>query len=72
MDTNIPLVWYIAMGVAFGLLLGYTIGMLIGVSRGRQQLIKKIKLLVAREKIDFDVDKLLQSKNSKLIKEDFL
>jgi hypothetical protein len=60
------------MGIAFGLLLGYTIGMLIGVSNGRQQLIKKIKLLVAREKIDFDVDKLLQSKNSRLIKEDFL
>jgi hypothetical protein len=46
--------------------------MLIGVSRGRQQLIKKIKLLVAREKIDFDVDKLLHSKHGKLIKEDFL
>jgi len=60
------------MGIAFGLLLGYTIGMLIGVSKGRQQLINKIKLLVAREKIDFDVDKLLQSKNSRLIKEDFL
>lgn len=72
MDTNIPLVWYVAMGVAFGLLLGYAIGMLIGVSRGRQQLIKKIKLLVSREKIDFDIDKLLHSKNSKLIKEDFL
>jgi hypothetical protein len=72
MDPSIPLVWYIAMGIAFGLLLGYTIGMLIGVSRGRQQLIKKIKLLVAREKIDFDIDRLLQSKNSKLIKEDFL
>jgi hypothetical protein len=60
------------MGIAFGLLLGYTIGMVIGVSRGRQQLIKKIRLLVARQKIDFDIDKLLQSKNSKLIKEDFL
>jgi hypothetical protein len=72
MDPSIPLVWYIAMGIAFGLLLGYTIGMLIGVSRGRQQLIKKIKLLVEREKIDFDIDRLLQSKNSKLIKEDFL
>jgi len=72
MDASIPLVWYVAMGVAFGLLLGYTIGMLIGVSKGRQQLIKKIKLRVAREKIDFDIDKLLRSKNSKLIKEDFL
>jgi hypothetical protein len=72
MDPSIPLIWYVAMGIAFGLLLGYTIGMLIGVSNGRQQLIKKIKLLVAREKIDFDVDKLLQSKNSRLIKEDFL
>ena len=72
MDTSVPLIWYVAMGVAFGLLLGYAVGMLIGVSRGRQQLIKKIKLLVSREKIDFDIDKLLQSKNSKLIKEDFL
>jgi hypothetical protein len=72
MSPSIPLVWYIAMGIAFGLLLGYTIGMVIGVSRGRQQLIKKIRLLVARQKIDFDIDKLLQSKNSKLIKEDFL
>jgi hypothetical protein len=72
MDPSIPLIWYTAMGIAFGLLLGYTIGMLIGVSKGRQQLIRKIKLLVAREKIDFDIDKLLQSKNSRLIKEDFL
>jgi hypothetical protein len=72
MNPSIPLVWYIAMSIAFGLLLGYAIGMLIGVSRGRQQLIKKIKLLVVREKIDFDVDKLLQSKHGKLIKEDFL
>jgi hypothetical protein len=72
MNASIPLVWYVAMGVAFGLLLGYTVGMVIGVSRGRQQLIKKIKLLVAREKINFDIDKLLQSKDSKLIKEDFL
>jgi len=72
MDTSIPLVWYIAMGVAFGLLLGYAIGMTIGVSTGKQQLIKKIKLLVSREKLDFDIDKLLRSKRSKLIKEDFL
>jgi hypothetical protein len=72
MDTSIPLVWYVGMGVAFGLLLGYTIGMLIGVSRGRQQLIKKIKLLSSREKIDFDIDKLLQNKHGKFIKEDFL
>jgi hypothetical protein len=72
MNPSIPLVWYIAMGIAFGLLLGYTIGMLIGVSRGRQQLIKKIKLLVAREKIDFDIDRLLHSKHGRLIKEDFL
>jgi hypothetical protein len=72
MNTSIPLVWYVGMGVAFGLLLGYTIGMLIGVSKGRQQVIKKIKLLSSREKIDFDIDKLLQSKHGKFIKEDFL
>jgi hypothetical protein len=72
MNIHIPLIWFVAMGIAIGLFLGYTIGMLIGVSRGRQQLIKKIRLLVSREKIDFDIDKLLHSKNSKLIKEDFL
>jgi hypothetical protein len=72
MDPSIPLIWYVAMGVAFGLLLGYAIGMAIGVSRGRQQLIQKIRLLVAREKIDFDVDRLLHNKHGKLIKEDFL
>ena len=72
MNIHIPLIWFVAMGAAFGLLLGYTFGMLIGVSRGRQQLIKKIRLLVSREKIDFDIDKLLHSKNSRLIREDFL
>ena len=72
MNTSIPLIWYIAMGVAFGLFLGYAIGMAIGVSNGKQQLIKKIKLLVLREKIDFDIDKLLRSKRNRLIKEDFL
>lgn len=72
MSTSIPLIWYIAMGVAFGLFLGYAIGMAIGVSKGRQQLIKKIRLLVSREKIDFDIDKLLRSKQSRVVKEDFL
>ncbi len=48
------------MGAAFGLLLGYAIGMIIGVSQGKQQLIKKIKILVSRKKIDFDIDKLLR------------
>jgi hypothetical protein len=72
MDPSIPLIWYVAMGVAFGLLLGYAIGMAIGVSKGRQQLLQKIRLLAAREKIDFDVDKLLHKKHGKLIKEDFL
>ena len=60
MNQSIPLVWYIAMGAAFGLLLGYAIGMIIGVSQGKQQLIKKIKFLVSRKKIDFDIDKLLR------------
>ncbi|MBC8485857.1 MAG: hypothetical protein ISS80_04285 [Candidatus Cloacimonetes bacterium] len=60
MNQSIPLVWYIAMGAAFGLLLGYAIGMIIGVSQGKQQLIKKIKILVSRKKIDFDIDKLLR------------
>jgi len=72
MDTSIPLIWYIAMGVAFGFLLGYAIGMVIGSSQGKQQLINKIKLLASREKIDSDIDKLLKSKASKLIREDFL
>jgi len=72
MSTSIPLIWYIAMSVAFGLFLGYAIGMAIGVSKGKQQLIKKIKLLVLREKIDFDIDKLLRSKQSRLVKENFL
>lgn len=60
MIESVPLVWYIAMGVAFGLLLGYAIGMAIGVSQSKQQLIKKIKFLVSRKKIDFDIDKLLR------------
>ena len=57
------------MSVAFGLFLGYATGMAIGVSKGKQQLIKlikKIKLLVFQEKIDFDIDKLLRSKRSSL------
>ena len=60
MSQSIPLVWYIAMGVAFGLLLVYAIGMILGVSQGKQQLIKRIKFLVSRKKIDFDIDKLLR------------
>ncbi|MHC2995413.1 MAG: hypothetical protein IBV53_07940 [Candidatus Atribacteria bacterium] len=72
MSTSIPLIWYIAMSVAFGLFLRYAIGMSIGVSKGKQQLIKKIKLLVFQEKIDFDIDKLLRNKRSRLVKENFL
>ncbi len=60
MDQSIPLIWYIAMGIAFGLLLGYAIGMAIGISQGKQQLIKRIKFLISRKKIDFDIDKLLR------------
>ena len=60
MNQSIPLIWDIAMGVAFGLLLGYATGMIIGVSQGKQQLIKRIKILVSRKKIDFDIDKLLR------------
>ena len=60
------------MSVAFGLFLGYATGMAIGVSKGKQQLIKKIKLLVLREKIDFDIDKLLRSKRSRFVKKYFL
>jgi len=72
MNTSVPLIWYIAMGIAFGLCLGYAIGMAIGVSQGRRQLLKRIKLLLSREKIDFDIDKLLLSKKGRFVKEDFL
>jgi hypothetical protein len=72
MATSIPLVWYIAMGVGFGLCLGYAVGTTIGTSSGKRQLIKKIKLLLRYEKVDINLDKLLRSKHSQLIKEDFL
>ena len=62
MDTSIPLIWYIAMGVAFGLFLGYVIGMAIGIPTGKQQLIKKIKWLGTQEKMDFDIGELLGGK----------
>jgi membrane protein DedA with SNARE-associated domain len=72
MNTNVPLIWYVAISVAFGLLLGYAIGMAIGVSSGKQQLLKKLRLLISRKKLDLDIDKLLKTKWSQMIKEDFL
>jgi hypothetical protein len=64
-STDIPLVWFIAMGVGFGLLLGYAIGMALGITTGRQQLIKRVKHLVAREHLDFDIEGLLRSDRHK-------
>ena len=72
MEANVPLVWVIAISIAFGLLLGYAIGMVIGVSTGKRQLLNKIKMLLFREKIEFDIDALMRSRHSKFIREDFL
>jgi len=71
-ETNIPLVWFVSMGIAFGLFLGFAIGMAMGISRGRHQLLKKIRLLLSMKKLDIDIDKLLDSREAKRIKEDFL
>ncbi len=72
MEGNVPLVWVIAISIAFGLMLGYAIGMAIGVSTGKRQLLNKIKMLLFRERIDFDIDALIRSRHSKFIREDFL
>jgi len=67
MINGVPLVWYVAMGVAFGLLLGYAAGMTIGMVSGKQQLLKRIRLLLTHEKIDVDIDRLLLSKRGRVI-----
>ena len=60
METKIPLIWYLAMSFAFGLLPGYAIGMAIGISLGKKHMLSKIKLALERNKVKVDIDRVLK------------
>lgn len=60
METKIPLIWYLAMSFAFGLLPGYAIGMVLGISIGKKQMLSKIKFALERHKVKVDIERLLK------------
>lgn len=72
METEIPLIWILAMGATLGLFLGYALGMALGITVGKQQAIKRIKALGSREKFDFDIEGLFGARVAKLAKDEFL
>jgi hypothetical protein len=72
MDTDTSVISYVATSFAFGIFIGYIIGLTLGAAWGKQRLIKKIRLIASREKVNFDVDRILQSELNQVIQEDFL
>jgi hypothetical protein len=56
---------FISGGVALGLGVGYGLGKLRGITVGRDKTIAKVKTLVIRGKLDFDLSSLLRGDTPK-------
>ena len=67
MNAGVPLVWFVAIGAAAGLLLGYALGMALGIATGKQQLIKRIRTIVARQHLNLDIDQLLRGEEGRTL-----
>jgi hypothetical protein len=60
MEQVLETIIFILGGVALGLGVGYGLGKLRGIAIGRDKTIAKVKTLVIRGKLDFDISSLLR------------
>jgi hypothetical protein len=45
-----------------GLIFGYAAGMLMGISRGKEAVIRRARMLMVRGKMDFSIDPILRGR----------
>jgi uncharacterized membrane-anchored protein YhcB (DUF1043 family) len=61
----------IIIGVIIGLVAGFIIGIIIGLANGKKSITAKVKQILKKEKIDLNLDQVLDKKHAEKVKEDF-
>ena len=57
--------WILAVGIGGGGLAGYALGMLVGTLRGREQVIRRVRTLILRGKLEFDLEPFLRGEGER-------
>jgi len=61
MEWVLTHIWELIISLGLGFFAGFLIGKTLGLSEGKEAVIQKVKNLIVRGKVDFNIEELLRS-----------